>query len=160
MNYMFKKGFLGTTAPFFMDSVTLIVTFLPLLILLSILLAKRGRIKLHLFSQLFIFILSIIVIFYFEYGVRIGGGFDFFIKGVTISHNYVLTVLIIHIIIATIMLFVWSKTLISGLINYANGSLPGIKSKIHKKSGIRTFIWISLTSLTGIWVYIILFIFR
>ena len=160
MNYMFKDGFLGTSAPFFMDSVTLIVALLPLLILLSIQFAKNAKIKLHLLSQIFIFIFSVLIIFYFEYGVRVGGGFDFFMKGSKVSHNYAFTVLIVHIIIATIMLFVWSKTVISGLINYKNSKLPGIKSKEHKKNGIRAFIWISLTSLTGIWVYILLFIFR
>ena len=160
MNYMFKDGFLGTSAPFFMDSVTLIVALLPLLLLLSIQFAKNGKIKLHLFSQLFIFIFSILVIIYFEYGVRVGGGFDFFMKGSKVSHNYAFTVLIVHIIIATIMLFVWSKTVISGLINYRNGKLPGKKSKEHKKNAFRAFIWISLTSLTGIWVYMLLFMFR
>ena len=160
MNYMFKQGFLGTTAPFFMDSVTLIVALLPLLLLISIQFAKKDKLKLHIFSQLFIFIFSILVFIYFEYGVRVGGGFDFFMKDAKVSHNYALTVLIIHIIIATIMLFIWAKIVISGLINYKNGTLPGVKSKEHKKSGIRTFIWISLTSLTGIWVYMLLFMFR
>ena len=160
MNYMFEQGFLGTTAPFFMDSVTLIVALLPLLILISIQFVKAGKIKLHILSQLFIFIFSVLVIIYFEYGVRLGGGFNFFMKGAKVSHNYAFSVLIIHIIIATIMLFVWSKTIISGLINYKKGTLPGINTKAHKKSGIRAFIWISLTSLTGIWVYMLLFMFR
>ena len=158
--YMFKNGFLGTSAPFYMDSVTLIVALLPLLLLVSIQFAKNGKTKLHLFSQLFIFVLSVLIIFYFEYGVRVGGGFDVFLKGSKVSHNYALTVLIVHIIIATIMLFVWSKTVISGLINYSKGNLPGKKSNEHKKNGIRAFIWISLTSLTGIWVYMLLFMFR
>jgi len=160
MNYMFKQGFMGTTAPFFMDSVTLIVALLPLLILITIQFAKVGKIKLHLFLQLFIFIFSVLVIIYFEYGVRVGGGFDFFMKGAKVSHNYAFTVLILHIIIATIMLIHWSKTVIIALIYYKKGTLPGIKRKEHKKSAFRSFIWIGLTSLTGIWVYMILFMFR
>jgi len=160
MNYMFKPGFLGTTAPFFMDSVTLIVALLPLLLLISIGFAKKGKLKLHIFSQLFIFLFSILIIIYFEYGVRVGGGFNFFIKGTKVSYNYVLIVLIVHIVIATVMLFLWSRTIISGLINYRSGKLPGMQSKEHKKGALRTFIWITLTSLTGIWVYLLLFMFR
>jgi len=41
MNYMFQPGFLGTRAPFFMDFVTLIVAFLPLLIGVAIWTAPR-----------------------------------------------------------------------------------------------------------------------
>jgi putative membrane protein len=40
MEYMFEVGFLGTRAPFFMDTVTLIVALLPLLIALAVTLAK------------------------------------------------------------------------------------------------------------------------
>ena len=160
MNYMFNKGFLGTNAPFFMDSVTLIISLLPLILLLSIQFAKSKKIKLHIYSQLFIYVLSILVIVYFEYGVRVGGGFEFFMKDSKVSHTYALIVLIGHIITATIMLFVWSKTIFSGLSNYKKAKLPGVKSKEHKNAGIKTFIWITLSSLSGIWVYLLLFSFN
>jgi len=159
MDYMFEAGFLGTRAPFFMDFVTLIVALLPLLVLIAISFAKRKSYRLHAFTQTFIFIVSVIVVGYFEYGVRLGGGFKAFIKGSSISHDYALWVLIIHIIIATVTLILWTKTLIVASIEKKQFKLPGQYSIKHKKSGIRTFIAISLTSFSGIWVYLLLFVY-
>jgi putative membrane protein len=159
MDYMFQSGFLGTRAPFFMDFVTLIVALLPLLVLIAISFAKIKAYTLHAFTQTFIFIISVIVVGYFEYGVRLGGGFDAFLKGSSISHDYALWVLIIHIIIAIVTLVIWTQTLISANKDKKRFKLPGQFSAQHKKSGIRTFIGISLTSFTGIWVYLLLFVY-
>jgi putative membrane protein len=156
---MFETGFLGTRAPFFMDFVTLIVALLPLLILIAISLAKRKSYKAHAITQTVIFIVSIILFGYFEYGVRLGGGFDTFMEESHISHNYALWVLIIHIIISTITLGIWASTLISARKETHNKSLPGTFSNAHKKAGIRTFIGISLIAFTGIWVYLLLFVY-
>jgi putative membrane protein len=156
---MFETGFLGTRAPFFMDFVTLIVALLPLLILIAISLAKRKSYKTHAIMQTIIFITSIIVFGYFEYGVRLGGGFDAFMKGSHVSHNYALWVLIAHIIISTITLGIWASTLISAKKEAHKTSLPGTFSQAHKRAGIRTFIGISLIAFTGIWVYLLLFVY-
>jgi len=159
MDYMFEAGFLGTRAPFFMDFVTLIVALLPLLVLIAISLAKRKSYKLHAVSQTFIFIISVVVVGYFEYGVRLGGGFKAFIKGSSISHDYALWVLIIHIIIAILTLILWTKILIQASKEKKQFKLPGQYSIKHKKNGIYTFIAISLTSFSGIWVYLLLFVY-
>lgn len=159
MNYMFQSGFLGTRAPFFMDFVTLIVALLPLLILGAIFLAKIKSYKLHALTQTLIFIVSVIVVGYFEYGVRLGGGFDAFMEKSTISHTYALWVLIIHIIIAVATLGIWTSTLISARKDSKRHKLPGQFSLTHKRAGIRTFVGIFLTSFTGIWVYLLLFVY-
>ena len=159
MNYMFETGFLGTRAPFFMDFVTLIVAFLPLLILIAISLAKKRSYQAHAITQTVIFIVSIIVFGYFEYGVRLGGGFDAFMEGSQVSHNYALWVLIIHIIISVVTLGLWASTLISAKKEERKHSLPGAFSQTHKRTGIRTFIGISLIAFSGIWVYLLLFVY-
>ena len=159
MDYMFQTGFLGTRAPFFMDFVTLIVAFLPLLVLGAISLAKIKSYKLHAFTQTLIFIFSVIVVGYFEYGVRLGGGFDAFMEKSSISHSYALWVLVVHIIIAVLTLGIWISTMYSSMKDSNNNNLPGRASLAHKKAGIRTFIGIFLTSFTGIWVYLLLFIY-
>ncbi len=159
MDYMFHAGFLGTRAPFFMDFVTLIVAFLPLLVLIAIVMAKRKSYKLHAFTQTIIFIVSFIVVGYFEYGVRLGGGFNSFMEGSHISHNYALWVLIVHIVIATLSLIFWVRTLILAYRAKIRNELVGSYSIAHKKDGLYTFIGISLTSFTGIWVYLLLFVY-
>jgi len=107
MNYMFEAGFLGTRAPFFMDFVTLIVALLPFLMMFIITLAIKKSYKAHAIGQIGLFIISIIVLMYFELGVRMGGGFEAFMEGSSVSHNYAFIVLVIHILISTATLLVW-----------------------------------------------------
>ena len=159
MKYMFETGFLGTRAPFFMDFVTLIVAFLPLLIFVAISLAKRESYKAHAITQSIIFVISIVVFSYFEYGVRLGGGFDSFMEGSKVSHNYALWVLIAHIIISVITLVIWFMTLLSARKDTHKQILPGSNSQAHKKAGLQTFVGISLTAFTGVWVYLLLFVY-
>jgi len=158
MDYMFQEGFLGSRAPFFMDFVTLIVAFLPILVGVAISFARKDNYILHKVVQTIILVISVLVVGYFEYGVRIGGGYEAFAKGTSVSHNYLLIVLIIHIIISIFTLGIWTSTVIRAHKDYEQG-LPGPYSRSHKKAGLRTFIGIVLTSLTGIWVYLLLFVF-
>ena len=151
MNYMFELGFLGTRAPFFMDLVTLIVAFLPFLMMTVIGLAVKKKYKAHSIFQLVLFVVSIIVFSYFEMGVRVGGGFKAFIEGSSVSHNYAFIVLIIHIIIATLTLFIWTFTLLRAKTHLNNNT--------HKRNGKFTFVGVVLTSLSGIWVYLLLFVY-
>lgn len=151
MNYMFESGFLGTRAPFFMDFVTLIVAALPFLMLGVIYFAKIKKYKLHQIAQYILFIASVIVVAYFEIGVRIGGGFDSFIEESSVAHNYALIVLIVHILIAVVTLFMWILAL--------GRAKKYLREGKHKEMGKITFSGIVLTSLSGIWVYMLLFVY-
>jgi len=157
MDYMFQSGFLGTRAPFFMDFVMIMVALLPLLVAFAISLAKKKNYRAHALFQQTIFIIAVIVVGYFEYGVRAGGGFSGFVKGSSVSHNYAFYVLIFHIIIATIGFGIWAHTLLSARKDSQNRTLPGLYSSSHSKAGRRAFMWIVATAITGIWVYILLF---
>jgi len=155
MGYMFKEGFLGTKAPFFMDLVTLIVALLPLLLYIAIYFAKIKKVKLHIFLQISIYIITLIVVGYFEYGIRVGGGFETFKSGTLVNDSYLKIVLIMHILVAVLAFILWSKTVIVVTINYLKGTLNFSK---HKKSAQFVYFLITLTALTGIWVYILLFL--
>jgi putative membrane protein len=159
MEYMFEAGFLGTKAPFFMDMVTLIVAILPMLVYFAILLARKRLYKTHAFVQNFIFIFSVIVVSYFEFGVRLGGGFDAFMEGSNTSYTYALVVLILHIIIATLTLLYWSVTIIKANYHFNKALIPGRKSSAHRLLAFKSYLGIIFTSFTGIWVYILLFIY-
>ena len=159
MDYMFETGFLGTRAPFFMDFVMIMVAVLPLLALGAITMAKVKSYKLHALSQSIIFVVSVIVVSYFEYGVRAGGGFNTFMEGSNTSHNYAFYVLIFHIAVALISLVIWIRTIWSARKATKLGNLPGSASLTHKKAGQLTFIGIFMTSFTGIWVYVLLFVY-
>ncbi len=159
MNYMFEAGFLGTRAPFFMDMVTLIVVCLPLLVYAAILFAKSKRYKLHMLLQNVIFVFSVVVIAYFELGVRIGGGFKAFFVDSGVSHTYASVVLGTHILIATITLFYWVLIMIRVNYEFAKKLIPGRNSNAHKILAIKTFTGILFTSFSGIWVYLLLFVY-
>lgn len=159
MNYMFQAGFLGTRAPFFMDLVTLVVAFLPLIVFASILFARKGHYILHALTQNIIFIAAVIILAYFELGVRVGGGFDAFILESGVSHTYASIVLVLHILIALVMLFYWIKTVINANIQFKKGLIPGTQSRNHKLLAAKTFISIIFTSFSGIWVYLLLFVY-
>lgn len=159
MDYMFAQGFLGTRAPFFMDFVTLIVAFLPVLVYGAILLARKKMFITHAIVQNIIFVVSVIVVTYFELGVRVGGGFDAFMSDSSVSYTYALVVLVMHIIISVVTLFYWIRTIFSGNYEIIKGLLPGRASLSHKSIAIKTFIGIVLTSLSGIWVYLLLFVY-
>ena len=59
MEYMFREGFLGTRAPFFMDFTTLIVALLPFLVAISIYFARTKSFKVHQISQIIILIFAL-----------------------------------------------------------------------------------------------------
>ncbi|MCW8839203.1 MAG: DUF420 domain-containing protein [Thiovulaceae bacterium] len=151
MNYMFENGFLGTRAPFFMDFVTMIVAFLPFLMMVAIFFAKRKKYRIHQLAQYTLFVASLIVVTYFEMGVRVGGGFDAFMQDSGVSHNYALIVLIAHIIIATITLFIWVMAI--------TRAKKYLRESKHIQMGKITFSGVVLTSLSGIWVYLLLFVY-
>jgi len=151
MEYMFQAGFFGTRAPLFMDFVTFIVAALPLLMMGIIMLARIKKYKLHGLMQGILYIVSVIVVLYFEYGVRVGGGFDFFMQDSGVGFTYALAVLIVHIIISIITLFIWTRTIVM--------SRKHLERNIHKSEGRKTFVGVVLTSFTGIWVYMLMFVF-
>jgi putative membrane protein len=149
--YMFDAGFFGTRAPFFMDLVTLIVSLLPFLVAVAISFARKKHYKTHIYLQIFIFAFSVIVLSYFEYGVRVSGGFNTFMQGSGVSHDYAFVVLVFHIIVSIIALIVWGGAIFRAkkLLQLGN----------HRKMGLITFGGVVLTSVTGIWVYFLMFVY-
>ena len=159
MDFMFQAGFLGTRAPLFMDIVSVIVALLPFLIYGAISLAKKKNYSAHESVQKLLFVVSVIVVAFFEIGVRMEGGYKSLMEGSSVSHDYLLYVLIFHIIISVITLILWVKTLLGAKRYKRQSTLPGLYSQAHKKDGQYTFIGIILTMLTGAWVYALLFVY-
>jgi putative membrane protein len=91
------------------------------------------------------------VLTYFEYGVRVSGGFNTFMQGSGVSHDYAFIVLIFHIIVSVIALIVWGSTIFRVKKQLQSGK--------HRKAGLVTFGGVILTSLTGIWVYFLMFVY-
>ena len=151
MDYMLEVGFLGTRAPFFMDFATVIVALLPFLMMIGIsLIALRN--KAHSIAQAVLFIVSVVVLICFEIGVRVGGGFEVFMEGSSISHDNAYIVLIAHILVSLFTMFIWAFTLIKAK-KYAHAH-----EHKHTKMGNITFFGVIFTSILSIWVYRLLFV--
>jgi putative membrane protein len=151
MDYMYGPGFFGTRSPMFMDIVSLIVMFLPFLMLGIIMLARFKQHKLHAQLQWVLYLISVVVVTYFEIGVRIVGGFAKFMEGSGVEHNYALIVLIFHIAISVSTLIVWTTTLVM--------AKKQLQLNKHKRAGYLTFFGVIMTSLTGAWVYMLMFVY-
>ena len=151
MEYMFKEGFFGTRAPLFMDEVTLIVALLPILLYSAIKLAQKKYYKAHMIYQIFLYVTSLAVVLYFELGVRAAGGFQAFEEASGVEHHYLFAVLVLHIAIAASTTLFWTFTIFS--------AKKELKLGRHKRDGLITFAGVVLTSLSGIWIYLLLFVY-
>ncbi|NKQ41284.1 MAG: DUF420 domain-containing protein [Sulfurovum sp.] len=158
MDYMQAAGFFGTEAPFFMDMVTLIVAGLPLLILLGVKLLHKEHYALHIFYQAFLFLVTVIVVIWFEIGVKNVGGFTHLIDGSMATMAIKRIILISHIAISVVATIYWGKVIVQAYINYRNGSLPGGFTLKHARQMHLVLLGIALTALSGIAVYIMLFV--
>ena len=151
MEFMFQKGFLGTRAPLFMDEVTLIVALLPVMLFGAIQLARFKLYKVHALVQIFLYVSALAAVIYFEFGIRAVGGFHAYIEQSDVAHHYFFAVLILHIAIAFSAFLFWTFTLFSAKKELVRGK--------HKRDGLITFVGVTLTSLSGIWVYLLLFLY-
>ncbi len=156
---MLKAGFLGTQAPLFMDLATLIVALIPIALYGGIILARKRFYNLHRLYQWLVFILTIIVLGWFEYGVRIGGGFSSLSSQSSLPKWLLVSLLVVHIAVASITLLWWLRTLLLAQRNWRSRNLPGGYSLRHIKSAWWSVWGVFLTALSGIWIYLLLFIF-
>ena len=153
---LFSEGFLGTSAPFYLDFATVYFAILPFLLAFSIYLATKKEYKKHFISQAIILGVTLVVVVIFEIGVRINGGFLEYSKNSNISYDFLLTFLIIHILIAIFAVGGWLYLFISTYKAYKNNSLD---TKKHKKIGKAIFIALTISSIMGIFIYLFLFSF-
>jgi len=154
---MFETGFLGTKAPMFMDIVTLIVILLPLLLKGSILFAKHKMYYIHKQTQIGLFIITIFVIIFFEYGVRLDGGINKYLMNSDISDSFIIGFLAFHITVATIAISLWGRLFYLSLKALKANQLPGQFSTYHKKLANMTINLVILASISGCGVYYLLF---
>lgn len=152
---MFETGFLGTSAPFYMDLVTLYFGILPFLMGSAIFMAVKKRYELHYKMQLSIFVLTLIVVGIFEVGVRISGGFSAFMEQSNANMTFMIIFLVIHILIALVAVVLYSILIYSGVKEFRLKSAPIVKS--HKKLGMLVFLGMSITSIMGVMIYYFLF---
>lgn len=154
---MFSNGFLGTSAPFYMDLATLYFAILPFLLGIGIRYAVKKELDKHYKVQLGTFILTLLIVVFFEIGVRVSGGLFAFMQESHINYTFMVVFMIIHIIIAITSVLIWSA-LIYGAVKAQrnkNISLPAS----HQRFGKYVFAGLTVTAFMGVMIYYFLFIY-
>jgi putative membrane protein len=152
----YSQGFLGTSAPFYLDLITVYFGILPFLLGFSIYFAIKKEYGKHFISQSIILSITLILTVIFEIGVRITGGFLEYSKHSNISFDFMLIFLGIHIQVAIIAVAGWLFLFISSYKDYKNNKLDATK---HKKIGKAIFLALTISSIMGIFIYLFLFVF-
>ena len=116
-----------------------------------IFLARIKNYKLHALLQTILYVVSVLVLTFFEIGVRFVGGFKNFMEESNVEHNYAFIVLIFHITVSVITLIIWTTTLVMAKKQLQLGK--------HKSAGWLSFVGVTMTMLTGGWVYFLLFVY-
>ena len=155
---LFEAGFLGTKAPFYIDLITCYFTVLPFLLAYSIYFAVKKELKKHFISQSIILGFTLIIVLFFEVSIRLEGGFAEYSKDISISMNFLVPYLIIHIIIAIAAIAGWLYLFISSYKAYKQNNYTFFKSTKHKKIGRAIFLALLITCIMGIGMYYFLFI--
>jgi putative membrane protein len=154
---MFSSGFLGTTAPFYLDMITIYFAILPFLMFASISFVIKKRYNAHFISQLALFAVTLVVVVIFEVGVRISGGIVEFMKTANIPYWFMITFLIVHVTIALVSVVLWSALLYGAVRSYILEA-KGV-SKSHGKVGRFVFLGMTISSFMGVAIYYMLFIY-
>ena len=153
---LFSTGFLGTSAPFYLDLVTVYFAILPFLLAFSIYFAVKKEYKKHFISQAIILGTTLTIVVVFEIGIRISGGFLEYSKYSNISFDFMLVFLSVHILIAIAAVGGWLFLFISSYKDYKNNTFDGKK---HRKIGKAIFVALTISSIMGICIYTFLFVF-
>ena len=156
---LFNPGFLGTSAPLYMDAVTIYFAIFPILMAYTIYLAIKKRYKEHFISQAILLVVTVSIVIVFEIGLRISGGFIEYAKYSDVSRTFMVSFLIIHIVIAVIALISWVYLFITSVKLYKNKQLEHIKNSNHRKLGKLVFLGLTISSFMGVCIYLFLFLF-
>ena len=155
---MFEQGFLGTDASFFMDATTIYFAILPLLLFFSIKYAINKNYSKHLKSQVLIFVLTVIVISFFEFGVRVENGFLEYSKNSKLPFSFLFAFLTIHVNIALVSMIAWLYVIVSTFRVYKSIDYKTTQMHTHKRMGKMVFMGLTISAIMGVCLYLFLFI--
>jgi len=141
VEYLLDIGFLGTPAPYFMDVILVYLLSLPIFMTFSILLVGYKKYSLHRFTQILLFLLTLLGLLIFNYIIYIVGEKELFY------------LLIIVILFSTLVMTMWLSVLLFAIADRRRRALPGLYSYSHKKSGKRVFLVMLLMVFINAYLY-------
>lgn len=152
---MFPQGFLGTRADLLMDIVILALVAVVPIVIYNWSLARNARYALHKRMQISLAALLGAVVGLFEYNLRLQGG----IFKATAASSYTGTTTLnfwiyFHTFFAITTIFIWIGLIIVSLRRFPTPPVPGVFSGTHKFWGRIGMIWMLVTGVTAIPVYV------
>jgi len=141
VEYLLDIGFLGTSAPYFMDVILVYLLSLPLLMTFSILLVGNRKYSLHRFTQTLLFLLTLSILLIFNYGIY------------TVIEKELFYLLIIELFFSILMMIMWLRVLLFAVDDRRRKGLPGLYSSSHKKSGKLVFLVILFMIFINVYLY-------
>lgn len=152
---MFPQGFLGTRGDLLMDIViTALVAVVPI-VLYNWSLARRRQYARHKAMQITLAVLLGLVVALFEYNLRLQGG----IFEATRASSYAGTATLnfwiwFHTFFAITTIFIWLGLIVASLRRFPRPPVPGAFSATHRRWGRIGMIWMLVTGVTAIPVYV------
>jgi putative membrane protein len=152
---MFPQGFLGTRADFLMDVVILALVAVVPLVLYNWSLARRGQYGIHKTLQVSLAVLLAVVVGLFEYNLRLQGGIFEATKASSYAGSFTLDFWIyFHTFFAITTIIVWATLIVLSLRRFPSPPVPGAFSATHRRWGRIGMIWMLVTGVTSLPVYV------
>jgi uncharacterized membrane protein YozB (DUF420 family) len=153
---MLGQGFLGTRADWLMDLVIVSLVVIVPALLYSWAKAREGEYGRHKRWQLWLTGILTVAILAFEADLRMIGGME----GLTQGSRYFGTPLLdvstyVHLFFAVSTAVIWIALIVASLRRFDSPPLPGAFSRTHKRWGKIGMIWMIMTGLTGLELYIV-----
>lgn len=154
---MIFEGFLGTQADLIIDTILVMFVLWPFVVLLAIRFAKAGLYRPHRNFQIIIFVCVFLLVLALEIDLRFTDLLDK-IKETAIYHSMLAKAVFgTHLFVAIPTFIIWLTLLFRSIRQYET-ELPGSFSNHHIFWGKALLIGLILTSVTGIALYIIVFV--
>jgi putative membrane protein len=153
-----NAGFLGTRASFMIDLVAVAMIGVVILLGLSIALVRyRKCYALHKRIQLALATALLLLVALFEAEMRIIG-WRWRAESSPFYDTLVMPVLAIHIAFAASTLALWTKVIVSALLRFEHGPLPGPHSASHRFWGYLAAVDMLCTAVSGWGFYWLAFV--
>jgi putative membrane protein len=149
---MHSAGFLGTRASFMIDLVSVAMIGVVILLGLSIALVRYWQCyALHKRIQLALAVALLLLVALFEAEMRIIG-WRWRAESSPFYDTLVMPALAVHIAFAATTLLLWGQVIVSGLLRFEHGPLPGPHSASHRFWGRIAALDMLCTAVSG-WTF-------
>lgn len=152
------KGFLGTRGDFLSDLLICALAIIVPLLLFAIQSGRIRRIKIHHIIMLIIYYTVVAYVIVYEANMLARGGMEFLNANVRMNKSIYWTVTAFHVVLGAITLILGAITIRGG--NMAQAALLNLEvKKKHRKNGWTTFFLLFFTSISGVLVYYLTFVY-